>query len=89
LQCVIETLYKKYGITSVLIEAGKTVLSSFLKSGLIDKFIFFTAPKIIGGDSPYGIFSDLNLCRVSEAISLQFDELKRVGNDIMITAYNC
>ncbi|MBM3705989.1 MAG: bifunctional diaminohydroxyphosphoribosylaminopyrimidine deaminase/5-amino-6-(5-phosphoribosylamino)uracil reductase RibD [Actinobacteria bacterium] len=89
LQFIIEILYRTYGITSILLEAGKTVLSSFLRAGLIDKFIFFTSPKIIGGDSPYGIFSGLNTLLVNDAIRLRFDELKRVGQDIMITAYPC
>ena len=43
LHSVIERMNKTYGVTSVLLEAGKTVLTSFLKAGLIDKFIFFIA----------------------------------------------
>ncbi|HBI26777.1 MAG TPA: riboflavin biosynthesis protein RibD, partial [Peptococcaceae bacterium] len=50
------TLMQKLGkreITSLLLEGGPTVNTSALEAGLIDKFVFFQAPLIIGGrDSP-------------------------------------
>ena len=38
------------GITSLLIEGGSRVIASAIRSGIIDKALFFYAPKILGGD---------------------------------------
>ena len=38
------------GIVSVMIEGGAAVAASALKDKIVDKIIFFYAPKIIGGD---------------------------------------
>lgn len=38
----------KIGISSVLVEGGETVAQSFLREKLVNKIIFFYAPKIIG-----------------------------------------
>ncbi len=40
----------KQGMTSVLIEAGGTLLSIINASGLVDRLIWIKAPMIIGGD---------------------------------------
>ena len=38
------------GITSLLIEGGARVIASALSAGIVDKILFFFAPKILGGD---------------------------------------
>lgn len=84
---ILKILYRKYEITSILLECGPVLLGSFLKRGLIDKFIFFFAPRIIGGDSDYDMFPGLEINRIKESMNLKFENVKRIGNDIAITAY--
>ncbi len=84
---LLKILYNKYGIVSVMIEAGPAVLTSFLTGQLIDKFIIFMAPKIIGGDSPYNMFSKLENNLVGDSTDLEFSSFKKLGSDLMITAY--
>ncbi len=84
---ILKILYRKYEITSILLECGPALLGSFLKRGLIDKFIFFFAPRIIGGDSDYDMFAGLEINRIKDSINLKFENVKRVGNDIVVTAY--
>ncbi|MCW7753222.1 bifunctional diaminohydroxyphosphoribosylaminopyrimidine deaminase/5-amino-6-(5-phosphoribosylamino)uracil reductase RibD [Desulfobotulus sp. H1] len=43
-------LLAEQGIQSLLIEGGGRVAASALKSGIVDKAVFFYAPKILGGD---------------------------------------
>lgn len=86
LKPALEILYQKYGVTSVLIECGKTLLSSFLREGLIDKFVFFFAPKIIG-KSRYGFFDDFEIENIKSAYGLVFESVKKVGPDLIINAY--
>jgi diaminohydroxyphosphoribosylaminopyrimidine deaminase/5-amino-6-(5-phosphoribosylamino)uracil reductase len=84
---IIGTLYKKYGITSILIESGPTLVTSFLTNNLIDKFYFFIAPKIIGSDSKYDMFSELNIKKLNDTFKLKFEKIKQVGKDLLIIAY--
>lgn len=84
---VLKILYDKYGIISVMLEAGPEVLTSFLKELLIDKFIIFMAPKIIGGDSPYNMFSKLENDHIGDSTDLEFSSFKKVGSDLVVTAY--
>jgi diaminohydroxyphosphoribosylaminopyrimidine deaminase/5-amino-6-(5-phosphoribosylamino)uracil reductase len=84
---VLKILYKKYQITSLLLECGPTLVTSFLKRKLIDKFIFYIAPKIIGGDSSYNIFGDLGIDRITDCINLRFENIRRVGVDMLVAAY--
>ena len=64
-------LYDDYSITSVLLESGPTLATEFLKRGLIDKFMFFIAPVLVGGDSDFGIFSQLDILSVDSSIRLR------------------
>ncbi|MBE3093137.1 MAG: bifunctional diaminohydroxyphosphoribosylaminopyrimidine deaminase/5-amino-6-(5-phosphoribosylamino)uracil reductase RibD [Chloroflexi bacterium] len=84
---IIKILYKKYEITSILLECGPALITSFLKRNLIDKFIFYFAPKIIGGDSDYNMFTELGINKIKDSINLRFENIKRKGSDIVITAY--
>ena len=84
---ILKILYKKYEITSILLECGPALITSFLKRNLIDKFIFYFAPKIIGGDSDYNMFTDLGINKIKDSINLRFENIKRIGSDIVITAY--
>ncbi len=48
-----ETVLKRLaeeGLTRVMIEAGGRLAASFLRAGLVDRLLWFRAPKIIGGD---------------------------------------
>jgi diaminohydroxyphosphoribosylaminopyrimidine deaminase/5-amino-6-(5-phosphoribosylamino)uracil reductase len=84
---IIKILYKKYEITSILLECGPALITSFLKRNLIDKFIFYFAPKIIGGDSDYNMFTELGINKIKDSINLRFENIKKIGSDIVITAY--
>ncbi len=84
---ILKILYKKYEITSILLECGPTLVTSFLKRGLIDKFIFFLAPKIIGRDSNYSMFADLGIDKMTDCINLRFENIRKTGGDVVITAY--
>jgi diaminohydroxyphosphoribosylaminopyrimidine deaminase/5-amino-6-(5-phosphoribosylamino)uracil reductase len=87
LKAVLDYLYLKHEITSILIEAGSTLVTSFLSENLIDKFLIFLAPKIIGGDSAYNMFSGLNIVNMSDVLNLKFNKIRKVGPDLLVEAY--
>ena len=74
------------GITSVLIEGGATVAASALKEKIVDKLLFFYAPKILGGDGR-SMIDDLGIRRVRQAIRIRRLEVRKSGSDLMVSGY--
>ena len=72
------------GITSVLVEGGAAVITSFLRERLADRLVVFVAPRIMGkGIEAVG---DLNVENVGEALRLAYTSVRRVGDDLLIEA---
>jgi diaminohydroxyphosphoribosylaminopyrimidine deaminase/5-amino-6-(5-phosphoribosylamino)uracil reductase len=83
-------LMKKLGemeITSVLIEGGSRVNASALRSGIVDKVVFFYAPKIIGGADAFPMFGLEGARELKDAIRIKNMEVSRVGEDVMVVGY--
>ena len=75
------------GITSVLIEGGAEVNASALKAGIVDKIMFFVAPKLIGGaDAPGPVGGD-GIQRLTEAHELRDVSVKSIDGDILVEGY--
>ena len=74
------------GVQSILLEGGETLAGEMLRSGLIDKFLFFFAPKLVGGDGK-GLFAGTGAGLMSQALPLRFGKINRVGGDLLLEAY--
>jgi diaminohydroxyphosphoribosylaminopyrimidine deaminase/5-amino-6-(5-phosphoribosylamino)uracil reductase len=72
------------GISSVLVEGGSRIITSFLKEGLADRIVVVTAPKILGK----GIVAvgDLGIDDLDRAIRLDIKKIARSGDDIVLDA---
>jgi diaminohydroxyphosphoribosylaminopyrimidine deaminase/5-amino-6-(5-phosphoribosylamino)uracil reductase len=79
-------LYER-GIHSVIVEGGSSVLSEFIRRGLWQKMILFVAPMIVGGANAPSIFTGDGVASLTDAHRFRFDQVERVGSDVMITAY--
>jgi diaminohydroxyphosphoribosylaminopyrimidine deaminase/5-amino-6-(5-phosphoribosylamino)uracil reductase len=75
------------GMMSLMVEGGSQVNGSFLDEGLIDKFLFFLSPKLIGDHQALGIFSGRGVPNLQEAIALKEINKRRIGEDILIEGY--
>jgi diaminohydroxyphosphoribosylaminopyrimidine deaminase/5-amino-6-(5-phosphoribosylamino)uracil reductase len=74
-------------VTSVLIEGGGTTLASAFDAGVVDKVMFFIAPKIVGGKDAITAVEGEGAARMCDAIALERMTAKPVGEDILIEAY--
>lgn len=75
------------GIASVLIEGGSSLNSYALEDGIVDKVMFFIAPKIIGGKESFPSVGGKAFRKLSEAHQLKNITLKRIGEDILVEGY--
>jgi len=73
------------GVQSILLEGGGRLAGGLLERGLIDEFVFFMAPKILGSDgfSPFGLAGATSM---EQAHRLIFTQVGRSGADIVIHA---
>ena len=75
------------GMTSLMVEGGSRVNGSFLDQGLIDKFILFLSPRLIGDQQAPGIFGGGGVSRLQEAVVLKEIKTKKSGEDILLEGY--
>ncbi len=69
------------GITSVLVEGGKGIITSLLAARAVDRLIVVIAPKIIGqGTEAIG---NLGITKLSEAIEFSSVRIRRLGADVI------
>jgi diaminohydroxyphosphoribosylaminopyrimidine deaminase/5-amino-6-(5-phosphoribosylamino)uracil reductase len=83
-------LMKRLGereITSVLIEAGSSLNAYALEEDIVDKVMFFIAPKIIGGRESFPAVGGRSFRRLEEPHLLKDVKVKQVGQDILIEGY--
>ena len=80
---VLDSLWKE-GIKHVWVEGGPTVASQFARLGLVDEFLIYLAPLLLGGDRT--AIGDIGIENITGAKQLEFVEVKHLGNDIFIRA---
>jgi len=68
------------GVQSLLLEGGPTLATAFIDAGLIDKLLVFVAPKLAGSGPTL-------LGELDETVELRRFDTRRVGEDILLTAY--
>ena len=74
-------------ITSVLIEGGGEVNAAALQVGIVDKLMFFVAPKLIGGKDAPGPIGGVGIAHLAEAVALRDVKTTQIGADLLIEGY--
>lgn len=81
LSVVLDVLAKK-NISTVLVEGGSRVLTSFFNAQLVHQLYTYVAPKIIGGDDSLSPIVGNNFLYSNEACVLKQKEVVVLGQDI-------
>ncbi len=71
-------------INEVHVEAGHTLNGALVQAGLVDEFLVYLAPKLIGPG--WDMARLLPLAGLSDAVPLEFTSASMVGPDLRITA---
>ena len=71
-------------INELHVEAGSKLNGSLIRAGLVDEFLIYLAPKLLGPGLGMASFGPLQA--LSEAVELQFQSTDRVGADLRIVA---
>ena len=83
LPAILDGLFAR-GIRHVYVEGGPTLASAFIAAGLVDEYLVFLAPALLGG--PKLALSDLGVGTIGDARRLHIVSIEQLGDDILITA---
>lgn len=84
LEQLLHTLYQDIKITSVYVEGGQQVHTSFIDQHLYERISIYIAPKLLGHG--YNTIGDLGNQMMKDAISYSDKKWQQLGSDIMFTA---
>ena len=76
------------GLDSVLVEGGGELNWSLVRSGLVDEFYVFVAPKIVGGRAAKGPVGGSGFGTMAAACGMRVDTVEMVGEDILIHGFS-
>ncbi|MBW1999232.1 MAG: bifunctional diaminohydroxyphosphoribosylaminopyrimidine deaminase/5-amino-6-(5-phosphoribosylamino)uracil reductase RibD [Deltaproteobacteria bacterium] len=74
-------------VTSVMVEGGATLMGSLIREKLIDKFCFFKAPKVLGGDDGIPMARGKGPESMKGCLTLKEMSVRRFGEDLLISGY--
>ena len=83
LASVLETLGAQ-GVKELWVEGGPTVASRFVSEGLVNEYLVYLAPKVLGGSRV--ALQDVGVGSMLEAVELKFESVTQLGDDILIRA---
>ena len=86
LKALMTELYKM-DIDSILLEGGSTLNASALECGIVDKVMFFYAPKIIGGINAPGPIGGKGAEIMRECWNIYDVNMNSFDNDILLEGY--
>jgi diaminohydroxyphosphoribosylaminopyrimidine deaminase/5-amino-6-(5-phosphoribosylamino)uracil reductase len=72
------------GITRLLVEGGARLAASLLRARLVDRLLWFHAPRLIGGDGLPAVAA-LGIAVLAEAPAFEPLSVERVGADVLTT----
>ncbi len=74
------------GITSLLIEGGSSVFSSFIQERLVDELWLFIAPTLLGDENAIPLLKGFSPTSIKEGVQLRFTSFEKRGEDIFVKA---
>lgn len=72
------------GALQVLVEGGATVAHDFHQAGLVDRYVFYLAPALAGGDDARPAFAGAGARGVDEFFRGRLVSVERLGDDLRV-----
>jgi diaminohydroxyphosphoribosylaminopyrimidine deaminase/5-amino-6-(5-phosphoribosylamino)uracil reductase len=74
-------------VQSLLIEGGGKVAAAALKEKIVNKVLYFMAPKFLGGSDGIPVFDGKGPEKICDAFELKQVEVETIDGDLLITGY--
>lgn len=82
---LVDELRAGFGVTSVLIEGGSSLNAHAFEDRVVDKVMFFIAPKVIGSRQSVPVVGGEAFRQIDAAHMIEDMKIRRFGQDILIT----
>ena len=83
LPAILADLFER-GIRHAFVEGGPTLASAFVTAGLVDEYLVYLAPVLLGGGRL--ALSDIGVGSIGEARRLSIDSVEQLGDDLLVVA---
>lgn len=71
-------------LSNILVEGGGTLIGSLFDCNLVDKVLFFIAPKIIGGKDAISSVMGRGIAYADRALKLRDVKIKKIDDDFLV-----
>ncbi|MEM7341761.1 MAG: bifunctional diaminohydroxyphosphoribosylaminopyrimidine deaminase/5-amino-6-(5-phosphoribosylamino)uracil reductase RibD [Actinomycetota bacterium] len=72
------------GVVQLMIEGGATVAGAFHREGLVDRYVVYLAPALMGGDDGTPVLAGAGAGSMNELARLKLDRSVKLGNDLRV-----
>ena len=72
------------GVLQVLVEGGAEVAAQFHRAGLVDRYVLYVAPALLGGDDGVPLFRGPGAATLAEAWRGRIAGVTRLGDDLKV-----
>jgi diaminohydroxyphosphoribosylaminopyrimidine deaminase/5-amino-6-(5-phosphoribosylamino)uracil reductase len=83
LPAILTELFER-GIRHVFVEGGPTLASAFVAAGLVDEYLVYLAPVLLGGGRL--ALTDIGVGTIGEVRRLSIDSIEPLGDDLLVVA---
>ena len=83
LPLVLRSLFES-GIRRVFVEGGPVVVSALVGSRLVDEYLVYLAPTLLGG--PMTAIGDIGVATIGEQRRLSITQIEQLGDDLLVVA---
>jgi len=74
----------RQGHVQTMVEGGARVAASFHRDGLVDRYLLYLAPALLGGDDAPGLFAGAGAATIADAWRGRIDAVTPLGDDVRI-----
>ncbi|MCP5034578.1 MAG: bifunctional diaminohydroxyphosphoribosylaminopyrimidine deaminase/5-amino-6-(5-phosphoribosylamino)uracil reductase RibD [Actinomycetia bacterium] len=72
------------GVVQLMVEGGPTVAGEFHRSGLVDRYVLYLAPAMMGGDDGVPLLAGSGASTLADLVRLRLDQVVKMGEDLRV-----
>ncbi|MFT7597224.1 MAG: diaminohydroxyphosphoribosylaminopyrimidine deaminase [Acidimicrobiales bacterium] len=71
-------------VVQLMVEGGAAVAGAFHRAGLVDHYVLYLAPALMGGDDGHPVFAEAGASSIAELTRGRMETVARLGDDLRI-----
>ena len=72
------------GVLQLLVEGGARVAHDFHAAGLVDRYVIYLAPALMGGDDGRAVFAGVGASTINDVWRGHIVAVERLGEDLRV-----